>query len=102
MNEVCCCITVDEYSVVLSCHHPTARKHHKCCECGGVISPGETYERTVTLFEGFVDTYKTCGFREAIRRDFFPCGFYHGRMREDFLDCNGWDYCEMPEEDDDV
>lgn len=30
----------------------TARKEYKCCECGGAINPGDTYEREAMKWEG--------------------------------------------------
>ena len=38
----------------------TARKKHKCCECGHVIVPGETYERVTGKWDYGIDTFKTC------------------------------------------
>ena len=39
---------------------PKARKRHHCHECGGTISPEETYERVCAKWEDGVDTIKTC------------------------------------------
>lgn len=35
-----------------------ARKHHKCCETGRIIQPGEFYWRCVCIFDGTAKTYK--------------------------------------------
>lgn len=37
-----------------------ARKAHKCGECRREIAAGETYERTVSIYDGTASTYKTC------------------------------------------
>jgi hypothetical protein len=37
----------------------TAKKEHKCCECGHVIKPGERYENVSGKWEEF-RTFKTC------------------------------------------
>lgn len=37
-----------------------ARKPHKCCECGGIIKPGERYEHASGVWEWGPDSYKTC------------------------------------------
>jgi hypothetical protein len=39
---------------------PTARKEHRCCECGITIHQGDTYQRASGLWDGLWDTYKTC------------------------------------------
>lgn len=39
-----------------------ASKFYKCCECGEQIQPGVLYEHLFTVYEGKVDTYKTCMF----------------------------------------
>ena len=42
--------------------NPTAHKRHVCCECGGYIEPGETYERVSGVWTGgLAATYATCG-----------------------------------------
>jgi hypothetical protein len=37
-----------------------ARKPHKCCECGGMILPGQTYERVFWVFDGTAAHAETC------------------------------------------
>lgn len=39
---------------------PTARREHSCCECRGVIRPGETYRLLWGVWEGEAKTFKTC------------------------------------------
>ncbi len=38
----------------------TARKPHRCDECGGPIVPGEQYERATMLADGHWDVFATC------------------------------------------
>jgi len=41
----------------------TAKKQHRCCECGGIIFPGEKYEYVAAQWPNLhndVCTYKTC------------------------------------------
>jgi hypothetical protein len=39
---------------------PKARKPHKCCECGRMIQPGETYRNLWGVWDGEPKTFKTC------------------------------------------
>ncbi len=39
---------------------PTARKEHKCCECYGVVQPGQQYSLVTGCWDGDMDTFKTC------------------------------------------
>lgn len=51
---------------------PRARKAHLCCECSGVIPPGEVYH----VFSGVWDdarTYKTCAVCEKLRLGHQTC-----------------------------
>ena len=38
----------------------TARKRHRCCECGHDIQPGERYEHVSGKWDGQLNTFKTC------------------------------------------
>lgn len=38
----------------------TARKEHKCNECGRFIKPGEKYQRAFGVYDGCSSTYRTC------------------------------------------
>ena len=63
-----------------------ARKTHKCCECGDVISIGTTYERTVGKWRDGtknINTFRTC----------LPCA----EIRR-ALCCDGWTYTMLWEE----
>lgn len=43
-----------------------ARKAHRCHECQRMISPGEKYTSTVSLYEGLIDRHKTCDFCDRL------------------------------------
>ena len=47
-----------------------ARKQHKCCECGGAILPGQSYEHVAGRWDGHMGTYKTCSLCVEIRTKF--------------------------------
>ena len=69
----------------------TARKEHRCCECGEAIQPGRKYERDVVAFDGDFSTYKTCARCANIRRDYFRSWVY-GECVEAFHETHGFDY----------
>lgn len=54
---------------VYSIEHPTARKEHVCCECGGAIKPGEKYQLFKGIWDGEAARFKTCTDCEALRRE---------------------------------
>lgn len=69
---------------------PTARKEHRCQECGGRILPGETYERVSGKWDGQFSQFKTCcrctDLREWVKAH-VPCFCWaHGNVREDALE----------------
>jgi len=101
MDDACCCVVVDDYATILSDTAPVARKPHTCGECGDTIPVGQRYENVAILFESELTRHKTCLPCVWIRRDFFRCGFYYGRLVEDFRECNGWDYRDIPPEEED-
>ena len=59
----------------------TARKRHRCDDCGGPIEPGDRYRRATCLGDGTVWTWRDCT----------PCA--------DLIDVI-WDYYEMHTGDD--
>ena len=64
--------------------HPTARKPHKCFECGRTIEPGERYERTASVWEGDFFASKACLHCAMTRQiadycnDYYSEGYYGG------------------------
>ncbi len=76
----------------------TARKEHRCTECGGRIPKGESYVRIESLYDGRWSTDKHCGdcrvticsVGEILGGKGCFC-FALGNMRQDLVDL--WDYC---------
>lgn len=86
----CACISanVDDESEVLAANKRLARKGHVCCECRQKIEPGEYYWNEKTLYDGRLDTYKTCRDCMSIR-DHLICDFFYERIWEtiqEFID----------------
>ena len=71
----------------------TARKSHKCSECGAEIKPGYKYEYVFGIWEGDKFTVKTCADCLSLRNAFFCSGYYHENIREEIQsfinDCGG-------------
>lgn len=70
---------------------PIARKAHRCEECGGVIAPGERYERVFGVWErGRPEVFKTCPRCIALRdwvSAHVPCFCWaHGNIRDDAIE----------------
>ncbi len=61
----------------------TARKAHECTGCGRDIKPGDEYERTFSIQDGYAYTYKLCD----------TCGSISGALSEAGF-C--WDPEDMP------
>jgi len=65
----------------------TAKKPHRCCECGRAIAVGEKYENVTGKWEGDFSTYKTCVRCRAVRLyviEHVPCFcWYYGTMLQD-------------------
>ena len=74
--------------IVLSEYVRTARKEHKCYECGAKILPGNKYLIQNTARDGEMQVFKTCTDCKA-KMDFLSkeCGgFVYGGVCEDFAD----------------
>lgn len=69
---------------------PVARREHKCCECRGVINPGEPYHSLWGVWDGDAKTFKTCADCSdfaAVMRDEYDCFCPHfGNLHVDALD----------------
>jgi len=83
--------------------YPTARKTHKCDECGGAIQPGQKFELSMAKWAGGLSACKTCDLCRRIRENHCSCSPY-GSMRDDIWECMGFDYVtgDMNEDDDEV
>jgi hypothetical protein len=69
---------------------PTAKKVHRCIECGCDIQPGEKYERVFGIWNGDRDTPKTCArcvdMREWVKAH-VPCFCWaHHNLHEDCVE----------------
>ena len=79
----------------------TARQVHICGECGDPIQRGERYEhvRAMTVDRWWF-TAKTCLICRKIRSDYCPNGFLYGGLGEAIWECLGFDYRDVPDDDD--
>lgn len=87
MSGCKCSISIDhnEGPTFFSAKDPVAKKEYKCCECGRVIKPGETYRSESGMWDGRINTYKTCPECYSIRSTFF-CSYVFGEVLENFKD----------------
>jgi len=74
---MCECPTMYNEEVV------TARKPHRCCECGTQIAKGEQYESVSGMWDGRFDRSKTC----------IPCMEIRKKATEGI---RSGDCCELP------
>lgn len=66
--------------------HPKAKQPHRCCECRGTISPGETYERYQGVWSGDFSTYKTCTDCLELRSIVTTDGWEFGQMYDEVFE----------------
>jgi hypothetical protein len=78
-----------------------ARRPHTCCECGDTIEPGQRYEYVSGVWDGHPDWHHTCLVCVAIREHYCPHGWLIGGLAEQIEECLGFDYREVPDEEDD-
>ena len=62
-----CYCTLDDRPSVYWETNPKARKKHICCECGSEISPGEKYHKFTGIWDGELNSFKTCSICESIK-----------------------------------
>lgn len=95
MNDLGCICLLDNYdgaqAEVCTETYRTARKEHRCCECGGTIQPGAVYEYVRGLWDGYWSTFKTCLPCARIRQD-YCCSWTYGTLRETLWDAMDFDY----------
>lgn len=80
-----------EPSTIWNVTEPKARIHHQCCECLGLIKPGERYKKADSLFDGRWSTYKRCADCQHIACELnrmLPCwcdvwGEFHERFGDE-------------------
>jgi hypothetical protein len=84
------CATVscecDDYCTMLAKNYRTARKTHRCTECKRAILAGVKYLDERTVYDGRVETWKTCEDCESIRENFFKEGWYWGDTRHHLIE----------------
>lgn len=51
-----------------------------------MISPGEVYLNETGMWDGTIQTYKTCEDCRSIRASFFGAGFFYGQIRNDLAE----------------
>lgn len=71
--DVCLDHDYDGFNEFYSDRLVTARKPHKCCECGGAIGSGQRYQRASGKNDGNLWTEATCAVCAEIRAA-FVCG----------------------------
>ncbi|SFR15303.1 hypothetical protein [Desulfoscipio geothermicus] len=76
----------------------TAKKAHKCTECGGEIKPGQRYRLVVGKWDRHLETFRTCMPCHRIGEDLCPQGYYIGGLVEIIQECLGFDYRKVPKE----
>jgi hypothetical protein len=84
--ECSCTVDVDYTGDGPVCHKTgirTARKKHRCIECGKTIIPGEKYEHVWGVWDSEPSTYKTCLDCKSLRDVFFD-GFSYTQVWDDF------------------
>lgn len=93
------------------CHtetRPKARKEHTCCECRGIIMPGETYQVVSGVWSGGAGParFKTCWDCMDLRRRYTfhhkfreaaPYGYLHECIKEDGLSADMLQDIRLPD-----
>lgn len=92
----CACtvdMDIDDRCEMITRRFIKARKPHVCSECHCLVSPPDEYFREVTVYDGHMQTYKTCEDCYSIRQVFFSSGWYYEQLLEDLqefiIDCYG-------------
>ena len=74
----------------------TARKPHRCGECGRIIEPGEKYENAVGKWDGDFCTEITCADCLSLRKTFF-CSWLYQNIWNEFEEwLRDWVLSESP------
>ena len=86
MGEGFCDVSLSDYdgdqASVFRSHTPTARKAHKCYECGVTIPVGAKYERVNGLWDARWSTYRFCLPCSEIAKEFSDGGRCFGFLWE--------------------
>ena len=92
MTTFNCSCHADDAAEILDEKIHCAVKEHKCCECGGIIQPGDHYEKAECMQNGRRRYYKTCLPCRRVRQNYCPDGWIYGRLFKQIMDCLGFDY----------
>ena len=99
MTDCYCDYDAPEFN---STHIRTARKKHRCGECGVDILPGEKYEHVFGKWDGSVATFKTCEHCHDLRMwtlNNIPCFCWsYGNLHEDAMNAIEYARQSSPEE----
>lgn len=68
----------------------TARKPHKCCECGGAIEAKKRYEYYTVLYDGSWSHHATCLICAEIAEAFCCDGRFFGNLWNEFYEDDIW------------
>lgn len=102
MSIACDCSNNDgDYPEFSKETFPNARKQYICYECRERIKPGKKYHNVTGKWDGVMDTYRTCMACYYIRKHYCPSGYVFGELRHNLNECLGFDYTEVPDEEDD-
>lgn len=74
----------------------TARKQHRCGECGDTIQKGEKYQKADGCWDHSWQHYKTCKFCVKLRDQYCPGGYIYGELAESIYECMGFWYPSDP------
>ena len=69
----CECDYDGEIAGFFATSHPKAKKPYFCCECQEVIEKGQVHTKETGKWDGEIESYRTCAFCYAARKDFCPC-----------------------------
>lgn len=81
--DVCLDMCYEDYNQFYSEEERTARKSHRCCECGETIHPGARYEHVSGKSDGRVWTSKTCVNCRDVRKALVCGGWIFGQLWEE-------------------
>jgi hypothetical protein len=87
---------VDGFCEMLDYRWVTARKPHDCHECGRKVVNGERYYREKTVYDGDIETHKTCADCKSIR-DNLVADFFWGEVLDLVLESIRETGGEIPE-----
>jgi hypothetical protein len=77
MSDFCNCDVGDQADYWFE-RRLVARIQHICCECDGVIEPGDEYVYKVYIYDGEFGTHKTCEYCDHTRKELEALGMCPG------------------------